>query len=218
MNLITNGENPPPNPRTPLLDIHTIKTIQSVTTYFFEKTTLYPVIPIPIESLSAYFYGQALPFPIAGNLLLRFVSCIEAYRERSYWKIACDVTSLASLIWIGPHATIVVDCASEAANLYFNSKDNGFFERLNRGKYFEGFGGKKDELDCTVRTNALMVLGLTEAEAVNSTVLDKRYEELCIKWDDRIRGAAAAKSAPFVDKFTLLLRRTERAYQTLKNN
>lgn len=76
------------------------------------------------------------------------------------------------------------------------------------------FIGEEDDLDCTVRENALQVLGLTEEEAQNREFVQKRFEELSKCWNERIVKAEA--SEPLKNKFTQLLNRTIISYNTVK--
>lgn len=73
-----------------------------------------------------------------------------------------------------------------------------------------------DELDCTVRENALNVLGLTDAEAQNQSLLDQRYADLSKQWQERIQKAQ--DSEPLVIQFTKLNKRVQISYQTLNKH
>lgn len=156
------------------MDIHTIKNLQCIVTNIFLKATR--------------------PVSLALNLPLRIYSCINAYQEQKYWKIAFDVASLVGLIGIGPLASILIDSASEAVKIYLKPK--------------------APKLDCTMRANALMVMGLTEEAAQNKEIVDKRYADLSSAFTKRIIGACG--SEPLLEKFKEMLHNVEIAYQTLR--
>lgn len=197
-----------------LYNLHTVKSLQSLTTYMFGKATLSPMLPIPLEGPSAYYYGQSLPYPLAGNFIVRLFCCIGAFNERAYWKIAGDVASLAGLYFMGPQASVVIDCATEAANLYYLHNGAPILEKLRGLIPPEFWGG--DSMDCTVPETALAVLGLSEAEGNDPVLLDRRYQELHREWTVRIDGSQ--NSPPLLAQFTKLLNRVEISYQTLKKH
>lgn len=71
----------------------------------------------------------------------------------------------------------------------------------------------RDDFDCTVRDNALAVLGLTEEEAQIRDTLDERYTRL--KQDIQNRISRARSSKPIVDRLTIIQQRVELSYKTL---
>ncbi len=71
-----------------------------------------------------------------------------------------------------------------------------------------------DEIDCTIREQALLVLGLSEEQAQNEEILEQRYQQLCKEWTTRIQRAES--SEPLREKFEQMLSKAQRAYDTLK--
>ena len=137
------------------------------------------------------------------NFPLRAWNCVNAFQDKSYWKIALDVLAFSCLFFppYGPKASIVIDLASEAINVY-------------RKIYSNPSDNEQLELDCTIRENALKVLGLSSEDAQNRSILDSRYQSLCREWDTRIEKAQ--HSPPLLKKFEILRRQVEIAYTTIR--
>lgn len=185
------GRGPFPN----WIDCNTVKNTQCVISNIF------------LERNRASFQHMGLTNQYIGvaNFPLRAWNCVNAFQNRNYWKIALDVLAFSCLFFppYGPKASIVIDLASESINIYrkiydSNNSDN---EQL-------------DCLDCTIRENALKVLGLSEEDVKNRSILDNRYQSLCKEWDTRIEKAQ--HSPQLLKKFKTLRIQVETAYETIK--
>lgn len=154
-------------------DIHYIKNIQCISfNIFFELS------------------GASYTATVLSNIPLRVFSCLNAYENKTYWKIAFDTASVVSLIFFGRIAAAAIDCASEVVNYLTCKYQTSIFNK-----------------------DPLMVLGLTQEQAQNKDILEKRYKDLCREFDFRI--ARSVQSLPLQEKFKQLRADVESAYNLL---
>lgn len=186
----SSGHKSPNGFPTSWIDFNTVKNTGCVVfnIFLYRNSTTY----LKYTNLSSKYLG----YVSLTNGLFRILNSVIAFRNKNYWKIALDVVAFSSLFFprYGIKAAIMADFTSEAINIYT--------------KFFNNNG-----LDCTVHENALQVFGLSEEESKNKETLEKRYNDLCTQWDDRIEKS---KSSPLLlEKFTKLRNQVEISYKTL---
>ncbi len=156
-----------------------------------------------ISNIFLEVIGSGLLLRGVANLPLRLWSCVDAYQKREYWKIALDIVSLSAVLLLpyGWALAIVIDVAVMVIDIAKKT--------LNAEPVYS----LKTKMDCSIRENALTVLGLTEEEACDRSTLDARYKKLSTAFDKRIEQT---KGFPLSQAFTTLRSQVEEAYVTLE--
>lgn len=72
-----------------------------------------------------------------------------------------------------------------------------------------------EEIDCTVRANALKVLGLSEQQLQDQTILNRRYQDLIQEYSRRIKRVQTTN--PLYLHFEKVINITRIAYNTLQD-
>ena len=99
---------------------------------------------------------------------------------------------------------MVLDAVAEFTRIWFKPTE----PKKKSGIQF------REPLDCTVYENALKCLGLTEEEARDKDVLERRYQS-CYNHEKERVDWCKEKNHPFLKKFEIMLHETETSYRTI---
>ena len=195
MSIVFRDPNMPINPPgPPWPTFQTFKTAQClVSNLFLEK------------------YGAGRPLTLLLNAPLRVWSCVQVYKKdertfEDYRDVAFDVASVVALFFPkGRKFSMVLDAVAEFTRIWFKPTE----PKKKSGIQF------REPLDCTVYENALKCLGLTEEEARDKDVLERRYQATYTHEKERRDWFREKKHGPLLKFAEMKLHEKHVSYRTI---
>ncbi len=156
-------------------------------------------------AFNIFFEMDRAPLAVAAfvNVPLRFGNILQASHNGAYWQIGLDALAITSLLFSeGTQVAIALDVVSGAISAYGN-----MFPSANEKLY------DRQPKDCSTLKASLEVLGLSEEAARDRATVERRYEELCGQWDQRI--SRSGSSEPLLQRFRRLKYEAVQAHATV---